>query len=127
MNTGQRLVSLSGLPSGSALAHLMEITTGTGTGTGETIYASKLFVITGEQRHVFVQPTMRTAPSAPEPLSRARDVKNKPTKTAYVFTQVASGYVVSATDSVVITSFADRATTTSRPNEARFTQRPTRI
>jgi hypothetical protein len=54
MNTGHRLASLSGLPSGSALAHLMAAVTGTG--TGETIYAHRMEVSTR-------QPTHRVTPS----------------------------------------------------------------
>lgn len=42
MNTGQKLVELSGLPSGSALAHLLAITQGTG--TGRTVFAARMAV-----------------------------------------------------------------------------------
>lgn len=40
MNTGERLIALSGLPSGSALAHFAAITH-TGGGTGQTVFAHR--------------------------------------------------------------------------------------
>jgi hypothetical protein len=40
--TGERLVELSGLPTGTALDHLLAIETGGGTGTGETIYVDRI-------------------------------------------------------------------------------------
>lgn len=42
MNAGQKLVELSGLPSGSALTHLLAITKGTGTGVDRTVFASHM-------------------------------------------------------------------------------------
>lgn len=64
MNTGQRLVELSGLPSGSALAHFAAITQTGGTGPGGTtlvnlaaVYSSERSVdlyATPEDRTVFV-------------------------------------------------------------------------
>lgn len=44
MNTGERLVELSGLPSGSALAHFAAITQTGGTGPGSLLLASKAAV-----------------------------------------------------------------------------------
>ena len=41
---GARLVELSGLPSGNAGAHLLAITAGGGTGTGATVFASRMTV-----------------------------------------------------------------------------------
>lgn len=41
MNTGERLVALSGLPSGSALAHFAAITQTGGTGPGSLLLVSK--------------------------------------------------------------------------------------
>ena len=40
MNTGERLIALSGLPSGSALAHFAAITQTSG-GTGQTVFAHR--------------------------------------------------------------------------------------
>ena len=44
MTTGQKLVELSGLASGSALAHLLAVTQGTGTGVDRIIFASHMAV-----------------------------------------------------------------------------------
>lgn len=44
MNTGQRLVELSGLPSGSALTHFAAIVLGSG-GTGEARFAHRMGVV----------------------------------------------------------------------------------
>ena len=44
MNTGERLVALSGLPSGSALAHFAAITQTGGTGPGGLLLVSKAAV-----------------------------------------------------------------------------------
>ena len=44
MTTGQKLVELSGLASGSALAHLLAVTQGTGTGVDRIIFASQMTV-----------------------------------------------------------------------------------
>lgn len=50
MNTGQRLVELSGLPSGSALAHFAAITQTGGTGPGETRLVNLAAVCSSERR-----------------------------------------------------------------------------
>lgn len=42
MNTGQKLVALSGLSSGTALTHLLAITQGSG--AGRTVFASRMTV-----------------------------------------------------------------------------------
>lgn len=57
--TGEQLASLSGLPSGTAMAHLLAITTGGG--TGETIYASTMHVVTSTPQ-VFAQRISRRKP-----------------------------------------------------------------
>ena len=44
MTTGQKLVELSGLASGSALAHLLAVTQGTGTGVDRIVFASQMTV-----------------------------------------------------------------------------------
>ena len=64
MNAGQHLVALSGLPSGSAAQHLLAIQLGTGTGPGQTIFASRFSVITGEDRFTVMRKAKRQAPKA---------------------------------------------------------------
>ena len=59
MTTGQKLVELSGLASGSALAHLLAMQTGTG--PGQTIFASMFSVCVEEPRLTLVQRPKREA------------------------------------------------------------------
>ena len=44
MNTGQKLVELSGLSGVSAIAHLLAITQGSGTGPGKTVFAAQVTI-----------------------------------------------------------------------------------
>ena len=44
MTTGQKLVELSGLASGSALAHLLAVTQGTGTGVDRLVFVNRSMV-----------------------------------------------------------------------------------
>lgn len=68
MNAGQHIVALSGLPSGSAAQHLLSIQLGTGTGPGQTIFASRFSVTTGEDRFTVVRKAKRKAKrKAPKP------------------------------------------------------------
>lgn len=53
MNTGQKLAVLSGLPSGTAQAHLLALTQGTG--TGRTIFAAQMTVCVEEPQTTLVQ------------------------------------------------------------------------
>ena len=69
MNAGQYLVALSGLPSGSAAQHLLSIQLGTGTGPGQTIFASRFSAVTGEDRFTVVRKAKRKAPK-PEAVPR---------------------------------------------------------
>ena len=72
MNAGQYLVALSGLPSGSAAQHLLSIQLGTGTGPGQTIFASRFSAVTGEDRFTVVSKAKR---QAPKPEVAPRQVK----------------------------------------------------
>lgn len=55
MNTGQKLVELSGLASGSALAHLLAVTQGTGTGVDRISFASQMAVIIEDDQVSVIQ------------------------------------------------------------------------
>ena len=55
MTTGQKLVELSGLASGSALAHLLAVTQGTGTGVDRIIFASSMVVSVEDDRLSVIQ------------------------------------------------------------------------
>lgn len=82
---GQRLVSLSGLPSGSAQAHLLAITTGTG--TGETIYAPRMTVVT-QQRTATVTSRPKRAAQRVEPVAKqAKAPQKQSSKYVYAFTK----------------------------------------
>ena len=59
MTAGEYLVSLSGLPSGTALEHLLAIQARIGTGTGETIFTTRMFACTTEDRVDIIIPTLR--------------------------------------------------------------------
>lgn len=60
MNAGQYLVALSGLPSGSAGVHLLAIQAGTG--PGQTIFSSRMCIVTGEDRFDAVRKPLLLAP-----------------------------------------------------------------
>lgn len=55
MNTGQKLVELSGLSGVSALDHLLAITQGSGTGPAKTVFASQMVVRVDEPTIVVTQ------------------------------------------------------------------------
>lgn len=61
MTTGEYLVANSPLPSGTALSHFMALQFG-GTGPGETVFASRFSVVTGESRIDVTQRAKRNAP-----------------------------------------------------------------
>ena len=101
MNAGQYIVALSGLPSGSAAQHLLSIQLGTGTGPGQTIFASRFSVVTGEDRFTVVRKAKRQAPK-PEAAPRAVQ-QLKPAKDKGLFAVARSQGVVVATQEDSIT------------------------
>lgn len=103
MNAGQYIVALSGLPSGSAAQHLLSIQLGTGTGPGQTIFAPRFSVVTGEDRFTVVRKAKRQAPK-PEAAPRAVQ-QLKPAKGKGLFAVARSQGVAITTqeDSVVVT------------------------
>ncbi len=112
MNAGQHLVALSGLPSGSAAQHLLAIQLGTGTGPGQTIFASRFSVITGEDRFTVMRKAERQAPKAERQAPKAEPARPKATKDAFartrndcvtVSTQVDAITVIQKTQSAVAT------------------------
>lgn len=124
MNTGEQLVSLSGLSSGSALAHLLAIQTG----TGESFYSGTVRVVTS-QPEVFVHrkekrssiEQERTVPRASSPQKKSSRIGAAyvfaPQKAAYSFTQPDELFVLvrstnettvmTATNSVIATKKAN--------------------
>ena len=103
MNTGQRLVELSGLPSGSALAHFAAITQTGGTGPGEHVASFRCAVVTGQRRH-FVS-TLQPKPTGATDVRQAlREVDSREENDAYVKTAGAAVSVRSVQESVFVTS-----------------------
>ena len=79
MTIGQKLVELSGLASGSALAHLLAITQGTGTGVDRIIFASQMAVsIEDDQVSVIQRPSELSVSAAPAQMQTTQ--KDKPNR-----------------------------------------------
>lgn len=97
---GEQLASLSGLPSGTAMAHLMAITTGGG--ASETVYVSSMCVVTTRQERVVYRRPKRPEELAPAEAARTRDrsVINK--KSAYIMPCAQEARVFSGSDAVFV-------------------------
>ena len=96
MNTGERLVSLSGLQSSSAITHLLAIQAGIG--TGDSFYSGTVRVVTSRQEVTVQNKAKRaaveqesTAPHTATQQKKARHIGAicvvAPQKIAYSFTQ----------------------------------------
>ena len=76
MTTGQKLVELSGLASGSALAHLLAVTQGTGTGVDRIIFASHMAVsVEDDQVSVIQRPSELSVSAAPAQMQTTQQDK----------------------------------------------------
>lgn len=108
MNSGQRLVALSGLQSGSAASHFLAIVQGTGTGTGSTVIAYRSDVqVSTPKLHIAALKKHRTQPQERrEPaVIRARAGR----KNAYVTSSVSGISVFTGQpDSLNVTPSAGR-------------------
>lgn len=104
MNAGQHLVALSGLPSGSAAQHLLAIQLGTGTGPGQTIFASRFSVITGEDRFTVMRKAKRTPIAEATFTHRDRSQKPQSPKFAYATTSTMSAVARTEKDAITVTS-----------------------
>ena len=120
MNTGQLLVSLSGLPTGSAMTHLMAITTGSGTGTGETIFAHQMTVVASQRSTTVTSRAKRTAPS--EPL-RSGVAQKADSKYAYALTQPTRVSVLTSIDAVFVLDTANSKTVSTRRDEVFYNRK----
>ena len=120
---GQRLVSLSGLPSGSAQAHLLAITTGTGTGPGETIYAPRMTVITQQRTATVTSRPKRSAPQVEPVAKQAKAPQKQSSKYAYAFTSVERVAVLTQADSVFITQKLSTETVTTKDDAISVSRR----
>ena len=105
MNLGQFLTTFSPLSSATVAQHLAAIgvNVGTGTGPGQTIFASRFSAVTGEDRFTVVSKAKRKAPK-PEAAPRAVQ-QLKPAKDKGMFAVARSQGVAITTqeDSVVVT------------------------
>lgn len=76
MNAGQKLVELSGLASGSALAHLLAITQGTGTGVDRVIFTSQMTVsLEDDQVSVIQRPSELSVSATPAQMQTTQQDK----------------------------------------------------
>ena len=104
MTTGEYLVAHSTLPSGTALAHFLALQIGAG--QGETVFASRFYVVTGDER---IEVTQRAKKQAPQPMNEQREPRSIPNladdKRAFAFFSQPSVIVTSRPgDEIYITS-----------------------
>lgn len=102
MNAGQYIVALSGLPSGSAAQHLLSIQLGTGTGPGQTIFASRFSVVTGEDRFTVVRKAKRQAPKPEAVPRRGQQPKASNDKELFAVARTHGVATTTQEDSVVV-------------------------
>lgn len=115
MTTGEYLVAHSTLPSGSALAHLLALQVGAG--TGQTIFCSQRTVVfEQDETTVTRKPKRRAAVEKPvvQPTSRSdkqqRDI-------VVTFSQPSLVVTFDGPDEMAITQRTERLTTTNRADE----------
>ena len=106
MNSGQRLVALSGLQSGSAASHFLAIVQGTGTGTGSTViaYRSDVLVSTPTTR-IALRQLRRDMFQAPESMQLREKPRSK--KYVYATTCVKHAEVFTSTDEIYVTTITE--------------------
>lgn len=101
MNTGERLVSLSGLPSGSATTHLLA----TQAGVGDSFFSGTVRVVTTQQETTVIRKSRRAAveqdcviPHTPVSQKKARRIEaahvSAPQRTTHSFTQPEEVFVL---------------------------------
>lgn len=118
MNTGQKLVELSGLSGVSALTHLLAITQGSG--PGETVFASQMTVCLDTQQITQLSRPARalavvTAPNHQSSLGYKRlDVMNRAARID-VTTSIPSLFIVQSPRRTQAVTTLPRLTVTRRP------------
>lgn len=106
MNAGQRLVELSGLTSGTALAHFAAITQ-TGGGPGETVFAAGFTAVAQQaETRVFTRVKLEVSDSP----ARAPSVNIPKRATAFVFSPQPRTYVLQAGDITYVRTVAASTT-----------------
>ena len=103
MNLGQFLTAKSPLPSGTVAQHLAAIaaSVGTGTGTGETVFAS-MFSVQIEQPSLTVTHRAKRQVQEPQVVS-PKVSQSKSPKNVAVFSVVPSAVAFTAPDEITIT------------------------
>lgn len=117
---GQRLVSLSGLPSGSALTHLLAITTGTG--NGETIYAHRMLVVT-EQRAMAVTNRAKRTTQTAEVEASPKPAQSQGGKYAYALTKTDAIAVLTSDDEVFVLDKVSSETVSTKDDAVNISRR----
>ncbi len=108
MTAGEYLVAHSPLASGTALEHFLAIQFGAG--QGETVFASKFCVMTGEDR---LEVTNRIKRKAPAESARRQPKEAAPTdKCAYSFFTAPSTTVFTGSDEVFVSEKKNAALVT---------------
>lgn len=100
MNLGQFISAHSPLPSGTVAQHLAAMQFGSG--TGETVFASRFNVVTVDDRIETTRKAKRTAPAESPAKQRSVEQPSSP-KTAYALTATPSLYVRTDRDEIIVT------------------------
>ena len=110
MNTGERLIALSGLPSGSALAHFAAITQTSG--AGGLVFASTFSVVSQREEGRVVsrakKPVISDQPRRPESIDARKSA-------AFVFRSSPASYVKTCDDDVLVKTTTNSSVVTERP------------
>ena len=119
MNFGEYLVSQSSLSSGTALAHLLALQTGTG--AGQTIFASMFSVQIDEPRLMLVQRPKREAREDYRPAVSRLSADTE--KTVSIFTREATLNVLTEIDELFIRQGSTESVVVRDLGHERFTVR----
>ena len=109
MNLGQFITAHSPLPTGTIAQHLAAMQFGTG--SGETVFASRFSVVVGEDRAEVIRKAKRTAlESSPAP--RAQQEQGAPRKEAFAVTVTPCSYVMTQADELFVVTKQQAAVAT---------------
>ncbi len=117
MNTGQRLVQMSGLIARPALEHLRVIQSGLG-----TIFSSRFSVVIGADRIEVTRKARRHAPDAVTAL-RVQPPQSSDPKTAYAITATPSLSVRTERDEIIVTTKQQSAVAAQHFESATITRK----
>lgn len=122
MNVGDYLVSKSPLGSGSALAHLLAVTQGSGTGPAKTVFASQMAVcIEAPQITLIRKPSVKSSADVrPATQSQSHDAKKKRID---VVTQPARMSLLTTDECLTVSAGTHGASFVVRLDEGRMTVR----